>query len=198
MDPAILTDAYRYWLGTLSGRDDFPEAKAPLWFTRSDETDAHIRDAYGPHLASARAAGLDGLDREQRVGLVIMLDQFPRNIFRQSGEAFAYDARAREIARELIAAGLEEYPLVERVFLFLPFEHSEDVADQDRAVRLYAELIDLAPEDQKERHREYLDYATRHRDLIRRFGRFPHRNAMLGRPSTPEEEAFAREHGRGY
>jgi uncharacterized protein (DUF924 family) len=128
---------------------------------------------------------------------VILLDQFPRNIFRTSGEAFACDGKARDLARRLID-GRNRFHRVERSFLFLPFEHSEEAADQDLSVFLFAEDAVSAPESWTGTSRIYLDYAAKHRDLIRKFGRFPHRNAVLGRPSTPEEEAFLKEHGRGY
>jgi uncharacterized protein (DUF924 family) len=132
------------------------------------------------------------------MGLVILLDQFPRNIFRTSGESFAYDAKARTIARLLITLGRERFHRAERCFLYLPFEHSEDIGDQDLGVFLFAEDALSAPESWKDRSRLYLDFATKHRDLIRKFGRFPHRNQMLGRDSTAEEEAFLAANGRGY
>jgi uncharacterized protein (DUF924 family) len=130
--------------------------------------------------------------------LVVLFDQFPRNIFRTSGEAYAYDALARDIARRLIAGGRERFHFIERSFLYLPFEHSEEVADQDYSLFLFAELALAVPESLRDYFRRDLDFVTKHRDIVRRFGRFPHRNALLGRTSTPEEEAFVKEFGRGY
>ena len=132
------------------------------------------------------------------VALVVLLDQFPRNLFRSSGEAFAYDWRAREIARALLATGFGRFFWVERIALVLPFEHSEELGDQDYAVLLSAELAVGAPENLRELCRGTLDYATRHRDIIRKFGRFPHRNGLLGRESTAEEAVFLAEKGRGW
>ena len=132
------------------------------------------------------------------VGLVVLFDQFPRNINRHSGAAFARDERAREIAGELIAGGIERFYLAERNFLILPFSHSENVADQDYATMLAAAEAVSAPPSFITFARLALDFATKHRDLIRRFGRYPHRNAMLGREDTPEEAAFLAEHGRGF
>jgi len=199
MNPAILHDAHAWWFGSLSGPADFPADKAAMWFERSHATDDHIRRAFGPHLAAVAAASwpLADLAREERVGLVLFLDQFPRNIFRESAEAFARDERAREIAAALIDNNYGEYYLIERAFLILPFEHSESLADQDTAVRLAEELAAAAPPG-NDFFPSLVDYAVKHRDLIRRFGRFPHRNAVLGRESTPEEVAFLTEHGRGY
>lgn len=196
----VLRHIHAWWFGPLAGPADRNAEKAEIWFTQSDETDAHIRATYGGYIAPAAAVDwdLDALSREEQVGLIILLDQFPRNIHRESGEAFAHDGKAREIAGALIDGGLDRFYLVEQTFVCLPFEHSEDVADQDSSVLLFAQMAVAAPEDWKERKRNGLDMATKHRDLIRKFGRFPHRNAMLGRESTEEEAAFLAEHGRGY
>lgn len=196
----IVVAAYRFWCGELAGTDDFPAEKAKLWFERRDETDEAIRSAFGSHLdaVAARDWNLAALSPEAQVGLVIFLDQFPRNLFRADARAFAYDARAREIARALVRRGISRYRLIERAFLYLPFEHSEDLADQELSVSLFEQLLIDAPAEQAETYRNYLVFAEKHRDLIRRFGRFPHRNSDLGRDSTPEEAAFLAEHGRGY
>ena len=142
MDKAILSDIHAYWFGDLVADDDFPKAKSEIWFERSDATDAHIRDTFGGHLDEARIASwnLSALSRREAIALVVLLDQFPRNIFRTSGEAFAYDEKARDIARRLVASGPDQFFWIERAFLYLPFEHSEDIADQDRSVMYYAEL----------------------------------------------------------
>jgi len=200
VDRKILSEVYRYWFGEMKSPSDVPTKEiVDRWFQRSDATDAEIRERFGSHLNEARDAAWDlaGMTREEQVGLVLMLDQFPRNIFRVSGDAFAYDANAREIARALLNLGIDRFFPVERQFLSLPFMHSESVADQDFSVAFAANEAVLAAEADKERTRDILDFATRHRDLIRRFGRFPHRNAMLSRESTPEETEFLKS-GRGY
>jgi uncharacterized protein (DUF924 family) len=196
----ILRDIHAYWFGTLAGPDDLPRDKTEMWFKQSDATDTTIRERFGKYIAPAAETPFDlaALAREEAVGLVVLLDQFPRNIFRTTGEAFAYDARAREVATELIGLGPRRYYHIERVFIALPFEHSEEIDDQDYAVLIFAELAVSAAPALKDYCRSNHDYATRHRDLIRRFGRFPYRNALLGRTSTPEEAAFIAEHGRGY
>jgi uncharacterized protein (DUF924 family) len=118
--------------------------------------------------------------------LCILLDQVPRNIFRGTPRAFATDAQARAVARHAVERGfdLAIEDKDRRLFLYLPLEHSEDLADQERCVSLCRERIGDA---------EYLRYVVRHRDIVARFGRFPHRNAILGRASTAEEEAFLNE-----
>jgi uncharacterized protein (DUF924 family) len=195
----ILREAYDYWIGALADQDSFPADRAKIWFERSDATDDQIRQEFGPHLDKVATFDwpLADLVREEAVGLVMFLDQFPRNIFRESPAAFAYDSRAREIAGALLERNQAGYHPCELVFLGLPFEHSEALADQDRCVRLMEEIVAARPGG-NEFYASALDYARKHRDIILRFHRFPHRNAVLERKSTPEEEAFLKEHGRGY
>lgn len=200
MDTKILDEVYAYWIGTLAGPDDFPQEKSAIWFKRSDETDDHIRDNFGAALCEAADTewNLDDLSRRQQVALIVLLDQFPRNIYRTSGDAFAYDSKALEIAKALIDSGWQRFHYCEQCFVLLPLEHSEDIADQDLCVKLFAERAIAAPQALIESARGQLDFATKHRDLIRKFGRFPHRNELLGRQSTAEEEAFLKESGRGF
>jgi len=169
-----------------------------MWFRQSDEIDAHIRDTFGQYLEPAKAANWDvaSLSRREQVALLVLFDQFPRNIFRKSGEAFAYDNKALQIARALVG-DWRRFHIVEQSFLFLPFEHSESLADQDYSVMLFAERAVEAPEAHKEMVRGGVDFATKHRDVNRKFCRFSHRNAILGRESTPEEIEFLKG-GRGF
>jgi uncharacterized protein (DUF924 family) len=200
LDRTVLREIHRFWFGDLGSPTDLDKDRTAIWYEQSDETDREISERFGRLIPEAATAAWDvaGLSREEGIALVVLLDQFPRNLFRQSREAFAYDAKARAIARALIATGIDRFFFVERVALVLPFEHSEDVADQDYAVMLAAELAVAAPESLRELCRSTLDYATRHRDIIRRFGRFPHRNALLGRASTAAEAAFTETAGRGF
>jgi uncharacterized protein (DUF924 family) len=200
IDADILIRAHRFWCGELASVDHYPADKAALWFERRDETDEAIRAAFGAALdaVSARDWDLASLSREAQIGLVIFLDQFPRNLFRADPRAYAYDERARAVARALVEGGVDRFRLIERCFLYLPFEHSEALADQDLSVRLYEELLADAPAEQADIYRNFLTFAEKHRALIQRFGRFPHRNAELGRISTPDEAAFLAESGRGY
>lgn len=163
-----------------------PETK-PNWFAKSDAFDEAVRRALGPHLERARAGACGHWPATPRGALafVLLFDQAPRNLHRGAPEAFALDARARAVARQAIAAGHDRgFSQVERVFLYLPLEHSEDLADQELSVQLFAAL-DEDP--------DWLVYAERHREIVARFGRFPHRNAALGRETTPEEAAFLEE-----
>jgi len=152
------------------------------WFTRDAAFDDAIRTQFLATYETAAAGALAwGGTAEGALALLIVLDQFPRNIFRGSARAFAADPRAREVATRAIARGFDrEVPLAERSFFYLPFEHSESLADQERCVALNRASGDA----------DALKWAELHADIIRRFGRFPHRNAMLGRATTPEEQAF--------
>jgi uncharacterized protein (DUF924 family) len=199
MDLDDLDAVYTYWFGE-PPEEPASEARMTRWFRPAAAVDDHIRATYGHLIAAARATewDLSCLSQRQQIALVIVLDQFPRQIHRGSGEAFACDARALAIARALAADGQwRRFPPTERTFLFLPFQHSETVADQDLSLLLYAEAVQAAPPASRAGAQGALDFATRHRDIIRRFGRFPHRNADLGRTSTPEEIEFLKG-GRGF
>jgi uncharacterized protein (DUF924 family) len=153
------------------------------WFTRDDEFDARFSARFLPsHHAAARREFEHWLgDADGALALMILLDQLPRNAFRDSAHAYATDSLARHYAGHAIDAGLDrviETPL--RAFIYLPFEHSEARADQDRSVALFHALGDA----------DYRKYAEAHREVILRFGRFPHRNRALGRVSTPDEQAW--------
>lgn len=153
------------------------------WFAKDAAFDAELRDRFlDAHFAAARReyeASFD--DADGALALILLLDQVPRNVFRDSGHAFATDPLARAYAHRAIATGhdLAVDPAL-RVFFYLPFEHSEDIRDQDHCVALCETMGDA----------NYLKYAEAHRDVIRRFGRFPHRNRALGRENTPEEQAW--------
>ena len=168
-----MNDVVRFW------RDAGPAA----WFARNDTFDRELRTRFlDEHFAAARRereAMLD--DADGALALILLLDQVPRNVFRDSAHAFATDPLGREYAHRAMDARFDA--IIEpalRIFFYLPFEHSEALADQDRTVALCEALGDT----------DYLKYAEAHRDVIRRFGRFPHRNRALARVNTPEEKAW--------
>jgi len=163
------------------------------WFERDAAFDT-VCTRFTDAIRDARAGRFDFWAATPRgaLALIILLDQLSRNVFRGSAEAYAADPHAREIARAMIEAGFDTgLTSVERMFVYLPFEHAETIADQNESVRLYEILRDALGE-------KSIDYVARHRDVILRFGRFPHRNAVLGRISTPEEEAYLAEPGAGF
>lgn len=159
------------------------DAGPEKWFAKDDAFDADLRTEFeAMHHLAARGALHAWEERpEGALALLLLLDQIPRNIYRGSAHAFATDAQAREVAARVCAKGFDQkFDAGLRCFFYLPFEHSEDAADQARSVALYEALGDA----------EFLKFAQLHSDIIARFGRFPHRNAVMGRISTPEEQAF--------
>jgi uncharacterized protein (DUF924 family) len=159
------------------------EAGPKTWFKKDAAFDAAITARFLATWHAAAAGRLTAWEgtAESALALILVLDQFPRNMFRGDARSFATDARAREVAERAIARGFDQSaPAAERVFFYLPFEHSEDVADQDRCVALVRAMGDA----------DLLKWAELHADIIRRFGRFPHRNSALGRTSTPAEQTF--------
>jgi uncharacterized protein (DUF924 family) len=180
-----------FWFGPAGGRGQ----ARPEWFRKDEQFDAEIRRRFGAAHAAAALGALDGWRTAPRsmLALVIVLDQFSRNLHRGDARSFAQDRHALECARAALARGDDATLLpVERQFLYLPFEHSEDLADQDRAVELMRAL------EAFEATRGLAEWAERHRAVIRRFGRFPHRNAVLGRASTSAEAEFLRQPGSGF
>ncbi|HEY9234722.1 MULTISPECIES: DUF924 family protein [Phenylobacterium] len=162
------------------------------WFKKNPKFDHSIALKFEPvHHAAARGEYDAWMaSAEGSLALLILLDQFPRNLYRNSGHAFATDSKARSIARAAVASGQDRAvdPTL-RQFFYLPFEHSEEKADQDEAVRLFTILKEESGDG------EGLRWAELHRDIIVKFGRFPHRNRCLGRATTPNEQAFLDEGG---
>jgi len=161
----------------------FAETIQPLWFAVTPDFDEALRARFLTTYRAAAAGQLTDWEAtpEGALALVIALDQFPLNLFRGQAESFATEAAARAVADRAIARGFDQaMPPIQRQFLYLPFMHSETLDDQERSVRLY----------QQPGLEDSLRFARHHRDLIARFGRFPHRNAILGRASTAEESAY--------
>ena len=170
----------------------FADGMQQKWFVKDAAFDELVLKNLGYLCEDAAEGALDhwGEHAKGAVALVILLDQVPRNIYRGDGRAFAGDAAALAVTRAALAAGFDrDLSQVERCFLHLPLEHSEDLVDQELCCDLMARL---------DENPKWHDYALKHRAIIARFGRFPHRNAVLGRKSTPEEEAFLREEGSSF
>ena len=182
-EPAWVSEVLDFWFDELGPRD---------WFSKNPRVDDGIRARFGAlhaRLLATQAREVEFLGARATRAAVIVLDQFSRNLHRGSAQAFAGDALARQLAREAIACGEDAHLSAdERLFLYLPFEHSEALADQELSMRLYARLG----------NEEWTRYARAHHDLIARFGRFPHRNAVLGRASTPEEVAALAQPGSSF
>lgn len=185
--PAWARDVLHFW---------FTELTPVAWFKRDDAVDAAIRDRFAALHAALAAAppgahpSADDLSPRLALAAVLVLDQMPRNMFRGTAAAFASDPQARAISHAAVARGLDVRLErgAQRLFLYLPFEHSEAAADQELSVRLIERLGDA----------EWTRYAWAHKHIIDRFGRYPHRNAALGRDSTPDEIAFLSQPGSSF
>lgn len=182
-----------FWFGA-SGSPEGGQTRS-LWFTKSEATDELIRDRFGEVVGAALRGELqrwaDGNARDA-LALILLLDQFTRNIHRDTARAFAGDAKALVVAKRLVADGRDrQLAPLERWFVYLPFEHSEQIADQHESLRLFAALAE-------EGLAEPLVWARKHYEVIVRFGRYPHRNALLDRASTAEEIEFLRQPGSRF
>jgi uncharacterized protein (DUF924 family) len=174
----------------------FSERVRPLWFEKDAAFDDEIRARFGANAAAANVGDLDFWVRaaDSALALVLLLDQFPRNIHRGTPRAFASDPRARAMAGTVVDRGFDRRTRPDRRFFFyMPFEHSEEAADQARSVTLFRHWVNEYEGAGRERALEMMKYVLRHQEVIDRFGRFPHRNAILGRESTAEELAFLAE-----
>jgi len=183
-----------FWFGAPGSPELGTARKA--WFTKDAAFDATLRDRFGALIERALRGELEAWSDAPRPALaqILLLDQFTRNAFRSTPRAFAGDARALAAASRMVGARQDEsLPTFMRGFVYLPFEHAEAMAMQDEAIRLFGRLVCEAPEQA-----DLLDYAHRHREVIRRFGRFPHRNDILGRQSTAEEIGFVKQPGSGF
>ncbi len=182
------------WFGDLDERGRATSDKEARWWRKDPDFDAYLRRTYEDDVQRALAGELDGWAATPRgtLALVILLDQIPRNIYRGTGAMYRGDPRALEVVDAALARG-DDAVLVghERQFLYMPLMHAEDLAAQERCVALFERLRDEAGIDAK-------DFAVRHRDIVARFGRFPHRNDLLGRETTPEEAAFLEEPGSSF
>lgn len=176
-------------------------ARSRLWFGVHRDFDQQLASRFQATAAAAAAGMLQDWTRtaEGMLALILALDQFPRNIHRGTAEAFAGDAQALHLCRAGMASGLNGtlHP-VRQAFFYLPLEHAEDLQAQEESVLAFARLLDAAPGVWRAQFESFFHYAVAHRDLIERFGRFPHRNAILGRPSTSEEEAFLARGGQTF
>jgi uncharacterized protein (DUF924 family) len=197
VDPQA-SEVLAFWFGepVSAERETFRK----LWFEKSDAADREIADRFGALIERALRGELANWSNEPESALaqIVLLDQFTRNVFRNTPRAFAGDARALAAATAMVGRRQDEaLPALQRSFVYMPFEHAEGLGAQDEAVRLFTRLLESTPQASPGL-RSMLDYAEKHRAVIRRFGRFPHRNAILGRHSTPDEIAFLEQPGSRF
>ncbi len=180
--PADARGVLKFW---------FEESTPEQWYKKDDGFDAALRERFATLYGRAAVGGLDSWRDTAKgcLALVIVLDQFPRNMFRGDRRSFGTDAAARAALRHALDKGFDaDFSATEKEFLYMPLQHSEDAADQALSVQLNGATGDA----------ELLKYAVAHKDIVDRFGRFPHRNEVLGRETTPDEAAFLKEPGSSF
>jgi uncharacterized protein (DUF924 family) len=189
----VVDDILTFWFGP---RDQHEWGQPrQVWFRKDLQFDQEIRDRFLSTYQQAAAGDLDHWQRsaESCLALLLLLDQFPRNMFRGTPQAFATDIKALTVAKSAVEQRLDQELMpVQRWFVYLPFEHSEQWEDQARSLQLWQTLKDDPASASP------IDYAQRHADVIQRFHRFPHRNEILGRVSTPEEQIFLQQQGSSF
>ena len=190
-----------FWFGTAADQVAIAEQQSSLWWSKNEATDRLIQQRFEPLVVAAGQGKLDDwlASATGHLALILLTDQFPRNIYRDTPQAFASDDRVRHWCKQGLETGRDrELRPVERLFFYLLLEHSEDRADQQRCVSLLRQLAaEVAPRLQPT-FENFVDFALRHQVIVERFGRFPHRNAILGRQSTPEEQEFLQQPGSSF
>ncbi len=189
-----------FWFGTAHVAGPVDPSNMGRWFRPDPAFDAELLHRFGPLVTRAARGELSAWEETAPGALarVLLLDQLPRNLYRDDARAFEADPLARAAADRAVTHRYDcAVSTLARGFFYLPFEHAEELVDQHRAVQLFEALANDAPPELAEAAKGMYDYALKHRAVIERFGRFPHRNAALGRASTPEESAFL-ESGRGF
>lgn len=192
----MATDILLFWFDDPTVPDSEYGQQRQIWFRKDPEFDRQVRERFLKTYEQARQGHYDHWLNQPKnaLALTILLDQFPRNMFRGTPKSFEADGQALAVAQRAIAQHHDQVLIpIERMFFYLPWEHSENLQHQQQAVAYFEKLVATAPELQNT-----LDYAYRHRDVIAQFGRFPHRNDILGRPSTPAEVAFLQEPGSRF
>jgi uncharacterized protein (DUF924 family) len=195
-------DVRNYWLGELSAdSQNASKSQMGLWYGKDESVDQHIRETFAPHIPLAIAGEFDAWQQSPKsaVALIILMDQFSRNAFRDSPQMYAADPKALSVSLALIETRADRalHP-IERMFVYLPLEHSEEVVYQDRSVELAQELAEDVSDAAREGYLGFVNYALKHREIVARFGRFPHRNAILGRINTDEESEFLTQPGSSF
>ena len=199
MDEARLVR--EYWFGVQPLTAEALDRRMDFWFGAEAGRDAEIRERFGALLEQAAAGELsawsDGPRR--RLSLILLLDQFPRNMFRGTAQAFAYDEQALSLTLSGMQAGADgALDFAERLFFYMPLQHAESLEAQEESLAAFRRLVAEAPADLHATFADTLRFAEEHRSIIERFGRFPHRNVLLGRTSTREEAEWLQEGGRTF
>ena len=187
-------DILHFWFGEFESLSSISTANQALWFKKDPEFDHQIQTRFSDALNQANSGAFDHWVEEspaKALALLILFDQFPRNMYRSSGQAFAYDGKARFVAEEMVKKAWEkQLSAPARMFICVAMEHQEDIAVQRKGMELADALVADATEEYRQFAAFFHPFPQKHAEIIERFGRFPHRNALLGRESTPEELEF--------
>lgn len=190
-----------YWFGELDEHGRADESRFKLWFGKSEETDQYLTENYTELLESAKRGELDAWkeNAEGLVAFIVLLDQFSRNIYRDTAEMYAADEQVLNAAKHGVETGMDkEMPISHKVVTYMPFMHSENLEDQEQCIELFKNLQNEVPEAVKESVQGNIDYAIKHRDVVKEYGRFPHRNQILGRESTDKEKEYLSNPDAGF
>jgi len=200
-DPSIAEDILDYWFGDSARDPSRASGRMEFWFGADPERDAEMRSRWGELVIAASEGKLDFWTKSPRgrLAVIILLDQMRRNIYRGTAEAFRRDGRARYLMRDGVSRMMDlKLTPMERLFFYMPLQHAESLDDQELAVDRFLQLEREVASSYREIFAGFRKYAQKHRDIIARFGRFPHRNAILGRLDTPEEAAWLAGGGESF
>jgi uncharacterized protein (DUF924 family) len=190
-----------FWFADACFSPEATAARNEFWFADNTVTDKHIWQEYGDAIVDAASGHYDewGNTAQGRLALIILLDQFPRNIYRGTSEAFRYDPHAYELAARGVHLGqLEGLSVPEKAFFLMPYQHSENIGVQRESVELMQGAVAAAADDWQALATGYFRFAVKHHDIVADYGRFPHRNSLLGRSSSPQEELYLAEGGETF
>jgi len=196
-----MNEILKFWFADVAENADTIPGRQKLWWSKDLEMDGYINNTFGEDVKKAAQSDYDSWEAtpENMLAMIVLLDQFSRNIYRDTEQAFANDAKALRLALVGIETEQDEkLSYFERVFFYLPLEHAEDKALQKKCVELFKKLSKEVPKNLKKEFDYFLKYAEDHKTVIDRFGRFPHRNKILNRESTPEELEFLKEPGSSF
>ncbi|MGY8903931.1 MAG: DUF924 family protein [Burkholderiales bacterium] len=191
----------QFWFGDLADAAQVAAAQSSLWWGKNPAQDAEVHQRFAPSMQAASRGELDGwlLKPPGRLALILLADQFTRMAWRDTPQAFALDPLALHWSQQGVALGQHHLLRpIEQVFFYMPLMHAEALADQAHCITLFTALVQATPAAQRATFQRNLDFAQRHHAIIARFGRFPHRNLLLGRASTVEELAFLQEPGSSF
>ncbi|MDB5762076.1 MAG: hypothetical protein JWQ21_1071 [Herminiimonas sp.] len=190
-----------FWFGPDANDAAVEQRKSGLWWSKNEESDREIRERFESRLEAAADGRLDDWTKSDKglLALILLTDQFPRGMYRNTPKAFEFDSLAQAWCLDGLEKGMDRtLRPIERTFFYMPLEHSESQELQEHSVQLFTGLSQEAPADQPNLFRGYLRFALHHRSIIARFGRFPHRNAILGRQSTVDETEFLKGPGSSF